>query len=86
MEKSNYIDLPDSVSIGNVSSDKNMSQVRITSGVNSHVSRVSRLNLADLTGRRDVFEDSGSLQAWLLEDYSVGDMALEAELKIERFV
>ena len=37
-----------------------------------------------LSGYRYIFEDWELLQAWLLENYSVGDVGLDAELKMER--
>ena len=37
-----------------------------------------------LSGHRRTFEDWDLLQAWLLENDSVGDVGLDAELKMER--
>ena len=37
-----------------------------------------------LSGHRGTFEDWDLLQAWLLENHSVGDVGLDAELKMER--
>lgn len=37
-----------------------------------------------LQGNRDIFADRDRLQAWLLETNPVGDVGLDAELKMER--
>ena len=42
----------------------------------------TRTQLMRLSGHRETFEDWVLLQAWLLENYSVGDVGLDAELKL----
>ncbi|KAF6232685.1 hypothetical protein HO173_009124 [Letharia columbiana] len=37
-----------------------------------------------LQGNRDIFADRDRLQAWPLENYPVGDVGLDAGLKMER--
>lgn len=37
-----------------------------------------------LSGQRGIFEDWETLQSWLLENYLVGDVKLDAELKMDR--
>ena len=44
----------------------------------------TRTQLMRLQGQRETFEDWERLQVWLLENYSVGDVQLDAELKMER--
>lgn len=44
----------------------------------------TRTQLMRLSGHRGTFEDWDLLQAWLLENHSVGDVGLDAELKMER--
>ena len=44
----------------------------------------TRTQLMRLSGQRDIFENWETLQGWLLENYSVGDVKLDAELKMDR--
>ena len=44
----------------------------------------TRTLLLRLQEKREIFEDWNKLQEWLLEGYSVEDVGLDAELKMER--